>query len=173
MNLLRKALISLAGVAVIVLVVSIAVPRAVHAVVATFVQVVNTPTTAMPTVAAPAKSKLVRELCEASYNSGPSAGCSFSAVPMGQTLFVESVTIYSQSSTGADPTQARIGGNFETAYIPMIRQASVSGEDFLIGAMAGRISFEEGETPSCAVFLSANSDAGFTCSLFGYTAPST
>src|SRR5262249_32949074 len=102
---------------------------------------------------------------------GGAAGCNFPTVPIGQTLFVESLTINSQSSLGADPNQARISNGSVSAYIPMIRQASAFGADFFIGAMAGRISFLEGETPECAVFLAASSNAGITCSLYGYLAP--
>ena len=48
MNLLRKAFVPLAGVAVIVLVISMAGPRAVHAVVSTLVSVVNTSANPVP-----------------------------------------------------------------------------------------------------------------------------
>jgi len=46
---IRKALLSAAGIAVLALVISLAAPRAVHAITATLVQVQNTPLPVLPT----------------------------------------------------------------------------------------------------------------------------
>src|SRR5215471_17367047 len=51
------------------------------------VQVANTPTSAVPTVAAPAASQLYRASCTGSYDGRDIAACFFPTVPAGQTLF--------------------------------------------------------------------------------------
>jgi hypothetical protein len=52
MNLVRKSILPVVGVVAVLLIVALASPRAVHAVAATLVQITNTATNAVPTVAA-------------------------------------------------------------------------------------------------------------------------
>lgn len=179
MNLLRKALVPLAGAAIIVLVLSIGGPRAVHAVVAALVQVENTPTSAVPTVAAPAASQLYSSSCRAGFGTSNSATCTFTTVPAGQTLFIETESIRVNPSHGIDPILAAIepvGPLGSQIYLPIVQQAvDILGNDTFLGTTAGRIWAQAGAIPNCVVSLVSPPDlflsGGIACTISGYLAP--
>jgi len=138
------------------------------------VQVENTPTSAVPTVAAPAASQLYTAQCTGGYNGSFNAQCTFPLVPAGQTLFIETESIRSTSEPGADPTEAFLAVGPEI-FVPMIQQASLPGfADNFTGTVAGKVFSRGGTTgPICIVNLNKNSitGGGITCSISGYLAP--
>jgi hypothetical protein len=176
MNLFRKALLPLAGAAVIVLVFSISGPQAVHAVVATLVQVQNTPTTAVPTVAAPAASQLYISTCTGNYDGQAYARCSFDPVPAGQTLFIETESIWSDTGP-SQPWTAYIAPYIATSgvgnpvYVPMVQQATDGGDQNFSGTLAARLWAKPGATPSCFVGVNQNGGGTIQCTISGYLAP--
>lgn len=109
-------------------------PRTAHALVATLVQVANTPTTAIPTVQAPAASALQVTSCIGSFNGTGFASCALSpGVPAGKTLIAEAVSIESITYAGADPSDAFVstgppvlGPVSPILYIPMFRQSTTN-----------------------------------------------
>src|SRR5579871_298652 len=112
----RKFLLPVAGVVAAAAIVTIISPRAVHAITAAMVQVVNTPTNALPTVHAPAASQLYSSYCYGSFsNPYPnSASCQLAAVPAGQSLVIETVSTAISPDKGIYPFQAQIFGLSDT-----------------------------------------------------------
>jgi hypothetical protein len=181
-----KRLLMGVGAAVLAGLLGVAIaPKAAHAVVAALVQVVNTPTSAIPTVLAPAASNIYISSCSGLYNGSTGNVCDFSAVPPGQTLVVTALTIWSESTPGADPQLAQLAlqvyplGPFWFA-VPMGRQASSGTYDYYTGTLAGPIVIPSGTWPfspgpECQVFLNGNSTAeysSFQCTISGYFVPS-
>jgi hypothetical protein len=153
---------------------NIVAPKAVHAAVAALVQVVNTPTTAVPTVAAPAANQLYASHCDAANSPGTfSVQCAFDPPPAGQTLFIETMSITCNSPHGSPPVQTTISnGSGVQQNIPMVFQGTSNGIDFFAGALTGRIWVKAGTTPTCSVF--PNTDIGnffINCGISGYLAP--
>jgi hypothetical protein len=77
------------GVAVVALVLLVAAPRTAHAVVAKLVSVVNT----VPIVVAPSAPLLYESNCTGAFGGGQEATCDFQALPAGNTLFIDAVSI--------------------------------------------------------------------------------
>jgi hypothetical protein len=149
-------------------------PRTATAIVATLVQVANTPTTAIPAVHAPSASELYVYTCVANYGGNSSASCSFPTVPAGKTLIAEAFSISSASSPGADPSQAYLCTENTchiAFFVPMFQQASAQGADFFTGAIGAHFSMVT--TPACVVQLSASSGSNFSfnCTISGYLVP--
>jgi hypothetical protein len=170
MKLVKGTLMGVGVVALIASLMNIVAPKAVHAAVAALVEVANTPTTAVPTVAAPAASQLYFSSCTASYGGSGNATCNFAPVPAGQTLFIESASIHSSSSPGADPASAWIAADGIT-FVPMVQQAAFPGSDNFAGSLAGRIWAKAGTPLFCYVALNNNSGGGLQCAISGYLAP--
>jgi|SRR5580658_9519544 hypothetical protein len=181
-----KRLLMIAGAVALAGILGLAIaPKAAHALVAALVQVVNSPTTAVPTVLAPAASNIYLSICSVGYNGATGNVCDFSAVPPGQTLVVTALTIWSESTPGADPQLAQLAlpvypaGPFWFA-VPMVRQASSSTYDYYAGTLAGPILIPAGTWPfspgpQCQVFLngaSTTSNSQFQCTISGYLVPS-
>ena len=169
-NFVRKSILPLAGVAAIVLVLSMAGPRAVHAVTAALVQVMNTPTSAVPAVQAPAVSQIYSGLCQAVFNASDSARCGMTAVPAGQTLFVETISVQA-GGLGAPPATTQFGGSsgIPLIFVPMFSQAS---GDAYIGTVSARVAVKAGDVPTCAMIAdNIISGRSFFCVVNGYLAP--
>lgn len=175
MNFVRKALLPTAGVAAIVLIVSLASPRAVHAIAAALVQVVNTPANAVPTMLAPAASQLYQSSCTGQSGGYANAFCLLDPVPAKQTLFVEAVNMIAYAESGNSPIQPYFSaaGNFDWSkpgnhFIPLFAQ----GSGLWIGNLAGRVYSSATVRPGCYVYFASNSTGGTViCQVSGYLAP--
>jgi hypothetical protein len=182
MKRIGKMLAVIVGAGLLVFVGAMFGPRTAHAITATMVQVVNTTTTAIPAVQAPASSTLYSHVCLGSqfFPSGDSTStCTFPDLPAGQTLIVETVSLVVDTN-GTAPEVAYIGPADEIAsgvevarlFIPMIQQADTStGNHNYTGASAARVYFHS--APGCAVTL-ANATAqqgAFRCTIGGYLVP--
>lgn len=177
MNILRKAMVPAASVAAIVLVIAVATPRAVHAVVATLVDVANTPTSAVPTVLAPAASRLYSSSCSGTFGvSATFATCDFETVPAGETLIVETESIFAGVDYGVGLQFAQISNGTTILRMPLVLQSSGAngGSDQYVAALTARIWVKAQQTPQCEVLLTGfNSDSfnNLSCSIFGYLVP--
>ena len=126
MNLLRKALILLAGVAAIVLVISLAVPRAVHAITATLIKDVDSP----------AFQPFAEECTSGAFDTSGRTSCSLGAVPAGKRWVIETVSGTLQLTPGLKPTsidlQLCAAGSATDNFFPAAFQGSgvVFGGDF-------------------------------------------
>jgi hypothetical protein len=186
MNLLRKALVPFMGVAVIALVLLVAAPRTAHAVVATLVSVVNT----VPIVVAPSAPLLYESNCTGAFGGSQEATCDFQAVPAGNTLFIDAVSILGFWESGLAPQHTRVltyntgasypegqgtagGGTQGVAlYVPMMR----AGTDFLdnyVGTLTNAsVWTASSPVPKCQVLLNGTSSVGVTsCTIWGHLAP--
>jgi hypothetical protein len=168
-NFVRKSLFPLAGLAAILLIITIASPRALRAVVATLVQVVNTPTSAVPVVQAPAASQLYENSCTGTFGGGVTTSCSLPAVPAGQTLFIESVSFSSVPVSGSPAFTElyNVSSGAVYLYVPMLQQPAFG----FTGTVAARTAFPAGQTPGCSQEVNAPSTGSVTCLVFGYLAP--
>lgn len=174
MRLAKRTLMGIGAIALVASLMNIVAPKAVHAAVAALVQVANTPSTAVPTVAAPAASQLYASGCDAGNRAGTFfVQCAFEPPPAGQTLFIETTSITSNSPHGFPPIQATISnGSGVQQNIPMVFQGTSNGLDFYAGALTGRIWVKAGTAPTCSV--SPNTDIGdfvINCGISGYLAP--
>jgi hypothetical protein len=167
-NFLRKAIGPLAGAAAVLAVLVVALPPAAKALVATLVQVVNTPTNAIPTVHAPAAANLYYSSCSGSGGNS----CELTAVPAGQTLFVETISMFANGphgtvvGTGSFQGWGPQGG--QPILVPLQQTASnPSGFDDYAGNFAGRIFASAGPAPGCAMPTAAT----YTCWVYGYLTP--
>jgi|SRR5580658_5349985 hypothetical protein len=184
MKLVRKVLSALGGIFLAAFLIAALAPKAAHAIVATLVQVVNTPTTAIPTVQAPAETTFYSNSCSGTYLPHDAyAYCTFPPLPVpSDSLVVESVTINSVSSPGADVASAQFcGTDFNLCYfVPMIKMATypspVGAPDNWTGSLGGRIYFQPnagGITPGCQVNVIVVPNAGgISCTVSGYLVPS-
>jgi hypothetical protein len=102
-------------------------PRAAHAVAATLVQAVNTPTDAVPTVHAPAASEFYVHSCSTqSATQSIILSCTFPALPASKTLIAESFS-YLNETSGAELMetyiyQSQTGSTVPLLYIPFVLQ---------------------------------------------------
>jgi hypothetical protein len=133
--------------------------------------VTNTPTTSIPVVQAPIGTNIYDNQC-----TSTTGGCVFPSIPSGMVLYVESFSIQTNSTPGADPSMAGItdtlgsGAIFPPHFIPMIAQQPSSAGDSYVGQMAGTVHLPAG-TPGCEVFLGVAGSVSMTCALFGYLVP--
>jgi hypothetical protein len=167
-----KWMLIVAGVLGLMGILALAIaPKAAHAIVATMVQVVNTPTTAIPAVQAPSAGKLYVNTCSVLFEGTSTGICFLPVIPAGETLFVEAVSF---SMSGGDPIQTELFANGfvgnPVAFIPLTQQAS-SIVDNWTGALGARLSLAGPGTPGCFMALSRASTGGFSCAVSGYMAP--
>ena len=157
----------------VALLIAIASPRAVQAVTTAFVQVTNTPANAVPTMHAPAASQIYRGICGAFPAGNNSLQCSLASVPAGQTLFVETISLWVSTDAGVAPSGAQFYDGSYFVTVPMSAQANNSiGQASFSGTVAVRAAYPAGSYPACAVGLSGNSGGGgFQCAVYGYLAP--
>jgi hypothetical protein len=183
MNLLRKALVPLTGVAVIALVLLVAGPRAVHALTATLVQVVNT----VPVVTAPSAPLLYESNCTGAFFSTQEGSCSFQTVPAGNTLFIDAVSIYLNSlETGVGVQWAlmltyNIGSSYPEGqgpsqgaalFIPLTKMAPGFGQNYVGTITSANVWSANSPAPKCQVLLNGASETGvFSCTAWGHLAP--
>ncbi|MGB0035008.1 MAG: hypothetical protein WBP79_05995 [Candidatus Acidiferrales bacterium] len=177
MIIIRKAANTLAGIFLAVLLIGALAPKATRGVVAAFVQVVNTPTSAIPVVQAPPASELYASDCEGAFINNASV-CEFTMVPLGKTLVAESISVSSTSPIGIDPTGALVrptSGSLHI-WIPLIQQAPNLGTGFnsYMGSSAGRVAFVGGTVPLCVVEVypfDTTGSGGTDCAMYGYLVP--
>jgi hypothetical protein len=179
-NLLRKAVVPLSGVAAVVLVVLLATPRAVHAVVAALVQVVNTSANPVPNadVNAPGEEPFQTILCQAAGTATCFEPDSF-AVPAttsdGLTvkrLVVEYVSAHCQQSGVAGLTpilQALMNENPVnstvypgTIYIPLTPSPGAASTIFN-SSVAARAYADPGTTVGVGIIGTVGSGGGAVC----------
>jgi hypothetical protein len=138
------------------------------------ISVANRPTNAIPVVQAPIGTNIHNNTC--SNTSEGNSGCVFPPIQTGMVLYVESASIQTYSTTGADPSLAGItetlgsGAIFPPHFIPMIAQQPSSAGDSYVGQMVGTVHLPAG-TPGCEVFLGGTGTVTITCALFGYLVP--
>jgi hypothetical protein len=180
MKRIGKMLAVIFGAGLLLVVGAMFGPRTAHAITATMVQVVNTPTTAIPAVQAPASSTLYSHSCvgDQFFPSAESTStCTFPDLPDGQTLIVESISL-AVTTNGTAPEIAYISRADEIEsgparlFIPMSQQAdNIGGYHNFIGASAARVYFHS--APGCGLTL-ANATApqgAFICNIGGYLVP--
>ena len=183
MNLLRKALVPLTGVAVIALVLLMAGPRAVHALTATLVQVVNT----VPVVTAPSAPLLYESNCTGAFFSTQEGSCSFQTVPAGNTLFIDAVSIYLNSvetgigpqwalmltyNTGASYPEGQGPSQGVALFIPLTKMSPGFGQNYVGTITSASVWSANSPAPKCQVLLNSASETGvFSCTAWGHLAP--
>jgi hypothetical protein len=126
MNILRRTLMAIGGMAVVSLVIALAAPKAAHALVATLVQVVNTTANPVPTSLTDALNSFdVENACNFSLSSnGGSSGsdtCKIPAiytVPAGKIAVVETVSGRCVTDTGTALREVRLDFLGNTATSP-------------------------------------------------------
>ncbi len=174
-----KRLLMVAGAGALAGILALAVaPKTAHALVAALVQVSNTPSSAVPVVHAPAASTVYFATCEGVFSGLSQAECSTPPVPAGRSLVIEAASIFSQTTSGADPGLTRIftpesGVDFA---ISMQSQATFAGIDNYTGQLQGRLTLpavgSSEMTPTCTALLNTGSSTGgIYCTVSGYTIP--
>ena len=170
MKLLKQAMAVLGTVVVIAVIVVLVTPKTAHALVATLVQVENTPTTAVPTVIAPAAGQLYNSVCSVDTNGPGFSECNFTPVPAGKTLIVETGSVETESLGASAPFLARlVDSNTFNLFvsIPLVQEGSNGGSTNFAGALSGRIGISV--TPGCQVgFGGALVENRIFCALSGY-----
>jgi hypothetical protein len=134
------------------------------------VSVANTPTNAIPVVQAPIGTNIYNNECSGTAEGD--TGCVFPPIPTGMVLYVESASIQTYSTSGADPSVAGIteGLIAPPHFIQMIAQQASSAGDSYVGQMVGTAHLPAG-TPGCEMFLGGTGTVTMTCTLFGYLVP--
>jgi len=176
MRFVRRYLLPTAGVTAIALLIAIASPRAVQAVTAALVQIVNTPGNAVPVVQAPAAAQRYYSNCTDQIAGGTDATCYLTPVPAGQTLFVETISVQIATDMGNPPYVTGFAwqtGNLNIVWIPMFKQATDAPYvDWYQGTLAVKVMVPASIQPSCGLGLHVPSKYGaINCQVFGYLAP--
>jgi len=183
MTLLRKALIPLTGVVGIALILSVAGPRAVHAITATLVSVVNT----VPVVLAPSAPLLYESNCVGAFGGTAEGTCTFQTVPAGNTLFIDAVSLYLNSleptigvqwaqlhtyNSGPSYPEGQGGQDGNPLFIPLMKNASGFGSNYVGTITAATVWTVNSPGPKCEILLNENSSlASFSCTVWGHLAP--
>jgi hypothetical protein len=183
MNLLRKAFLPLSGVAVIALVLLVAGPRAVHAITATLVQVVNT----VPVVTAPSAPLLYESNCVGAFGGTQEGSCSFQTVPAGNTLFIDAVSIYLNSletgvgvqwsllltyNTGSSYPEGQGPTQGSALFVPLTKTANGFGQNYVGTITSASVWSANSPATKCQILLNGESDTGeFSCNVWGHLAP--
>jgi hypothetical protein len=185
MNLLRKALVPLAGVAVVALVISVAGPRTVRAITATLVQVTNT----VPVIVAPSAPQLYESNCITFFGSTQEAKCSFATVPAGNTLFIDAVTMNLSSLEAGAPQASYVltwntgpsypegqatngGSNGNALFVPLTKMAPGFGNNYQGTFSTVSVWAADSPVPKCVVLLDNPSVNGqLVCTVWGHLAP--
>ena len=175
MDFVRKALLPIGGVVALALVIMIASPRAARALAAAMVQIMNTPTNAVPAVLAPAANQIDREVCSG-FQGGTAnlVTCNYNVVTSGKTRVIDTFSIFLFVPHGVGPTSAYLSSNdgTSTIYVPLIQQASAGALDYYVGNVTGaRFYVAAGTYPSCNVVLNSTSEAQMECHILGYSVP--
>jgi len=172
MNLLRRFLLPLAGVAAVLFIISIATPRAVHAITAALVQIVNTPANAVPTVLAPAASQIYQETCSQYMTSGNVGTCYLRAVPAGQTLFIDTLSFYLFTDHGNVAYEVYLAGD-RKIWVPLSLPQTSSGLDAYTTTLSVRFTVPQSVQPQCTMYLkNMTAYSAVLCTVSGYLAPS-
>jgi hypothetical protein len=170
MRPLKQALAILGTVVVIAVIAALVTPKTAHALVATFVQVVNTPSQPVPTWSTDNDGRSVVRLY---YFENMAAGAIFNAsgggspmidastttaytVPAGKRLVIESESAFAYPPDGEQVSAYFLNGHTYTA-IPMIAQAPNVFEN----AIAVRDYVEPGGQYVVSMFRTAGTDAMF------------
>jgi len=177
MNFVRKALLPMGGVVALALIIMIASPRAAHALAAAMVQIMNTPTTAVPATHAPAANQIYRQGCSISYGTATQEFDCPNILPgptSGKVLVVEQVTVKIGSLTTGAPATVFVEafGGFSQVWIPMIQQGAFNGGNTFVGTVTGaHLYVLPGEDLTCSAILSSTSSGSLTCLVSGYYIP--
>jgi hypothetical protein len=180
MRLLKQTMAILGSLMVIGVIVAAVAPKTAQAIVSTFVQVTNTPTTAVPTVIAPAASQLYGSSCGAEMEGPGLANCSFTPVPAGQTLIAETLSIRVLevgAATASTPYWNGLTANNALLYVPLFPQGGDgSTAPAFTGAFSGRLEIAGSNTsapPACFLNFSGSGtvENQFSCFLTGYLVP--
>ena len=180
MNLVRKVLLPMGGVVALALIIMIASPRAAHALAAAMVQVMNTPTTAVPALHAPATNEIVTGAAGGSLYSvvGGYGIYETSPVPGGKTLVTETITASANVPHGSGPVMVSFspqGNAWIFATLPLVQIYSAGGYDLFIGTITGaHLYTTAGSQPSCIFTTSAApppTSGSYYCAISGYYVP--
>jgi hypothetical protein len=191
MKLVKRLVMGIGMVALVASVLTLVMPKIAHAAVAALVQVVNTPTTAVPAVLGTGAGQLYQSSCNALWMSGTLASCTLGAVPAGYTLLVETVSMHVVTDLGASPavaylinaTSASYPHSGETPSSPLVPiPPSILGEPLLwvpltqggktavqeyVGTVSARV--WSSAAPVCQAELTTGSlDGDIDCTVWGY-----
>jgi hypothetical protein len=165
MKFTRKSLLGLAGVGIASVLLTLAAPKAAHAVTATLVQVANTRATPVPTesVDEPGRHPY-QTTCTGFSNAYGLAYCNTPNVPAGYEFVIQSVSMYVQN---AAPQYAYIittvsNGVMDT-YIPLTAQGGLN----YVGAVGLTLQNDPNNGITCDA-VTSSTEAGVTCSFSGY-----
>ena len=184
-NLLHKVLVPVSAVAVVAVALSLVAPRAVRASVAALVQVVNT----VPTVIAPSAPLLYESNCAGGFFGSQEASCDFQAVPAGNTLFIDAVSIQGYWEGGIGPQDAWVltyntgtsypegqttagGAQGVALHVHLTRESPDILENYDGTLTNVSVWTANSPGPKCKVLLNGMSSQGVTsCTIWGHLAP--
>jgi hypothetical protein len=185
MRLLKQAVGVLGTLVVVVVIAALVMPKAAHGIVATLVQVVNTPANPVPNrdVDNPAFQPF-QASCTSFFNGQPAvAVCNLPAVPNGQRLVIEMVGSTFDTSHSAPVFELSIVTNgstnvmtfpvqFQTTYNAVQPGGGVAALDHYVSTSQARLYANPGTTATCQqgtdLFGIYPSDLSFGCSISGY-----
>lgn len=191
MKLVKRLVMGIGTIALVATVLTLVMPKIAHAAVAALVQVVNTPTTAVPAVLGTGAGQLYESSCNALWSSSALASCTLGAVPAGYTLVVETVSMHVVTDLGVglgvayliNATSASYPHSGETPSSPLVPSPpSILGEPLLWVPLTqgGKTTIQEyagtvgarvwsSSAPVCQAELTAGSLNGdMDCSVWGY-----
>jgi|SRR5579872_2521761 len=183
MNVLRRISMAIGGTVVVALVIGLAAPKTVHAVVSALVTVANTSANPVPVsnVNAPAL-EAYQDFCRANLSTG-TGDCNFQTVPAGKRLVIQDADISLAAAPGVRPYYVAL-------FTPLALNGSVLavGHHLTAKFMGSQSNFADwfethqvvhlyvdpAQTPSCLVSITAaktlgdGTDAFVFCNISGY-----
>jgi hypothetical protein len=160
----------LGTVVVVAMIAALLAPKAVHAIVATAVQVVNTPD--VRDADNPAKHPFVSRCGMALSSEGNF--CNFDTVPAGFRLVIEVFTPIIDMSPGDRPVSVQLGGSANGTIYQLFYPVSLSGTEpgsldmWGVSQPLTRAYADPGSTPSCFVGALLGQGVSATCVISGY-----
>jgi hypothetical protein len=182
MNVLRRIAMAMGGTVVVALVIGLAAPKTVHAVVSALVTVANTSTNPVPVsnVNEPAL-EAYQDFCRADLST--SSSCNFKTVPADKRLVIQDADISLAAAPGVRPyfvalfTPLALNGSFVAVghHLTATFMGSQSNlADWFETHQVVHLYVDPAQTPSCAVGITApqklgdGTDAFVFCNISGY-----
>lgn len=182
MNVLRRIAMGIGGTVVIALVIGLAAPKTVHALVSALVTVANTSSNPVPVsnVNEPAL-EAYQDFCRADLSVG--TGCNFQTVPAGKRLVIQDADISLAAAPGVKPyyvtlfTPLALNGSVVTVghHLTATFMGSQSNyADWFESHQVVHLYVDPAQTPSCSVRITSpqtlgdGSGAFVFCNISGY-----
>jgi hypothetical protein len=182
MNVLRRIAMAIGGTVAVALVIGLAAPKAVHALVSALVTVANTSSNPVPVsnVNEPAL-EAYQDFCRADLST--SSSCNFKTVPADKRLVIQDADISLAAAPGVRPyfvalfTPLALNGSFVAVghHLTATFMGSQSNlADWFETHQVVHLYVDPAQTPSCAVGITApqklgdGTDAFVFCNISGY-----